>query len=180
MLGHQEIQASMLCNIALAGLIAKWIAETAETLVKQIHQINSAYSAIHGDDLFKSTNRTTNALMSLKAPASNLDSYTHLIDDLYFIFRESIGQRIATLPESFVDVNTLRTERQHDVDHGNATAVRSKRKKAGATFAKYSGAKTPELLDAACFPLSQAKLLAALSADLAKLPIPPLQVGSSA
>jgi hypothetical protein len=159
--------------IATSGL-ASTITETAETLGKQIHQINSAYSAIHGDDLFKSTNRTTNALMRLKTPASDLDSYTRLIEDLYFIFRESIGQRLATLPVSFVDVNTLRTERQHDVDHGNATAVRSKRKKAGATFAKYSGAKTPEILDDNFFPLTQAKLLAALSADLAGVAIPPL------
>ena len=161
--------------IAMSGL-ATTISEMAETIVKQVHQLNFAYAAIHGDDLFKSTNKTTNAFLAIKAPISDLVSYTRLIDDLYFIFRESIGQRITTLPDSFIDVNILRTERQHDVDHGDASKVRSKRKKAGATFSKYAGAKTPELLDNPRFPLVQAKLLGALIEDLSTLTIPPAPV----
>jgi len=160
-------------TIATSGLAAT-IAETAEKISKQVHQINASYAAVHGDDLFKSTNRTTNSFLTIKTSITDLDSYTRFIEDLYFIFRESIGQRLATLPESFVDVNILRTERQHDVDHGDASKVRSKRKKAGATFSKYAGAETPELLDNPRFPLAQAKLLVALSTDLGSLSIPPL------
>ncbi len=163
--------------IAMSGL-AGTINETVDAIIKQVHQVNAAYAALHGDDLFKSTNRTTNAYLTMKTPVTDLATYTQFIDNLYFIFRESIGQRLQTLPISFVDVNVLRTERQHDVDHGDAGKVRGKRKKAGTTFAKYAGATTPELLDDARFVMVQAKLLSAVSTDLAVLQIPTLQVST--
>lgn len=65
--------------------------------------------------------------------------YKAFIDDLYFLFCESVGQRLGTQPpQSFADVKTLRTDLQHDVDHGDQGKVKAKRKKIGATFKKYS------------------------------------------
>lgn len=168
--------------VAISGL-ATTISETAETIIKQVQKLNASHAAVHGDDLFKATNKTTTAFLTIKTPITDLDSYTGLIDNLYFVFRESIGQRLQslpTLPTSFIDVNTLRTERQHDVDHGNAADVRKKRRKAGSTFEKYSGVKSPELIENASFKLVQAKLLAALSTDLAALEIPPFVPTSTA
>ena len=43
-----------------------------------------------------------------------------------------MGQRLgATLPQSFVDVNTLRTDLQHDVDHGKKAKLRQSARGSG-------------------------------------------------
>src|SRR6267143_1035803 len=106
----------------------------------------------------------------LRKAFKDLGSYKTLIDDLYFIFREGIGQRLGSnLPASFVDVNMLRTDLRHDVDHGSRGDVAAKRKKIGATFGKYSGAASPEVLEPARFVVVQANLLSALDSDLQNL-----------
>jgi hypothetical protein len=123
--------------------------------------------------LFKATNKTTQALLNLGKPAADMTTYSVFIDDLYFVFRESIGQRlVSSLPQSFVDVNTLRTDLQHDVDHGEQGKVRATRKKIGTTFNQYSGAKSPEVLEPSRFVLVQANLLSAVELDLTNLAIP--------
>jgi hypothetical protein len=107
------------------------------------------------------------------AAAKDLATYKGFVDQLYFIFRESIGQRLAdAIPESFKDVNTLRTDLQHDVDHGEAWKVKAKRKKIGATFKKYAGAESPEVVDPSRFVLAPANLLSALELDLKNLALP--------
>lgn len=148
------------------------VAELAEDVSTQIGRINSSYAHVHGEDLFKATNKTTQALQRLRKPIQNLSGYTKFIDDLYFVFRESIGQRLAErLPSSFGDVNTLRTDLQHDVDHGDEKKIRAKQKKIGATFEKYAGVKSPQLLDPERFVLVQANILSALHLDLVNLPV---------
>lgn len=157
--------------IAASGVTHR-VAEVAQDVAAKIGRINTAYAHIHGEDLFKSTNKTTQALGRIGKPISDLPSYTAFIDDLYFLFRESVGQRLADrLPSSFADVNTLRTDLQHDVDHGEAKKVKAKQKKIGATFEKYSGVKSPQLLDQERFVLVQANLLSALDLDLLNLSV---------
>jgi len=132
-----------------------------------IHTANTAYAAKHGEDLFKPTNNTARALTRIGTPISDFDRYKELIDDLYFLFRESVGQRLGTnWPSSFVDVNTLRTELRHDLDHGESGKVRAKRRKSGGAFAKYAGTGTAETLEPSRFVLVQANLLAGIEADL--------------
>ena len=78
-----------------------------------------------------------------------------------------MGQRLgADLPPSFVEVNQLRTDVKHDVDHGEKKKVMSKKKKIGATFRKYSGAASPFTMNPERFPLLQASVLASLESDL--------------
>jgi hypothetical protein len=72
-------------------------------------------------------------------------------------------------PDSVCDVNTLRTDLRHDVDHGKPSKVKSKRKKIGSTFTKYAGIGTPGTFDPARFVLVQANLLTAIEADLKTL-----------
>ena len=156
--------------IASSGLGAR-VREIAENVASHVSRLNSAYGAKHGEDLFKATNKTARAQINISRPINDLPSYTAFIDNLYFLFRESIGQRLATLPQSFVDVNTLRTDLQHDVDHGEAGRVRIKRKKAGSTFERYSGVASPETLESSRFVLVQANLLAAIELDLNNLAI---------
>jgi hypothetical protein len=61
---------------------------------------------------------------------------------------------------------------QHDVDHGDRQKIRAKRTKIGRTFEKYSGVKSPQLLDVSRFVLVQANLLSAIDLDLKNLAIP--------
>ncbi len=157
--------------IAASG-VKQRVTELAQDVAAKIGRINSAYAHIHGEDLFKATNKTTQALARIAMPIADLGSYTTLIDDLYFLFRESLGQRLADrMPTSFSDVNTLRTDLQHDVDHGEAKKVKAKQKKIGETFEKYSGVKSPQLLDQERFVLVQANLLSALDLDLVNLSV---------
>lgn len=157
----------------LSSGITGRIRELGENIAAQVARINSAYSATHGEDLLKATNKTAQALLKIGKPIKDLGDYTILMGDLYFLFRESVGQRFGSdLPQSFADVNTLRTDLQHDVDHGDRGKIKAKRKRIGSTFEQYSGARSPQLLDASRFVLVQANLLSAIELDLKNLSIP--------
>ena len=157
-----------------SGLTGR-IRELADAIGAEIARLNSAYSANHGVDLFKATNKTVPALSGIGKAIKDLTSYKKLVTDLYFIFRESVGQRLGEeLPASFTDVNVLRTELQHDTDHGDSTKIKAKKKQAGSIFQKYSGEASPDILDPTRFVLVQANLLSALELDLKKLILPKL------
>jgi hypothetical protein len=148
------------------------ISELGKLIVAHVSRLNSAHSAMHGKDLFKATNKTATAQSILRDPVANLAEYQMLVDNLYFLFWEGPGDRLGdAVPQSFIDVNTLRTDLQHDVDHGKATNVKAKKKKIGATFQKLGGDTSPESLDPARFILIQANLLTALEHDLSNLQI---------
>lgn len=183
--GARTRQEILLCNAfmfdpVLAGAfdpsvlvesgISGRIKELGETIASEIESINSAYSARHGSNLFKPTNKTTSALASFTKPIKDLTTYESLITNLYFVFREGVGQRLGdSIPGSFSDVNTLRTDLQHDTDHGKDAKVKAKKKEAGSTFKRYSGETSPHTLDPMRFVLVQANLLSALLADLKNL-----------
>jgi hypothetical protein len=151
--------------------VAGRVRELGETIRAQVGALNAAYSAKHGEDLFKATSKTAQALVNLGKPIRDFAEYSALLGDLYFLFRESVGPRLGTAwPIPFSDVNTLRTDLQHDVDHGDRRRVVKKRLKIGNTFEKYSGARAPQLLDSARFVLVQANLLSAIELDLKNLP----------
>ena len=102
--------------------------------------------------------------------AKDLAGYGSLIDDLYFIFHEGSGTRLAGIaPASFVDINLLRTELRHDVDHGDKGKVRAKRKKLGTAFSKYSGSASPQTVGPERFAAIQANILTAVESDLHSL-----------
>ena len=171
---HEPALASAFDLSALveSGLNGR-VKELGEAISLQIVRLNSAYSAEHGKDLFKATNKTVPALNHLHKPIADLAGYTNLVTDLYFLFRESAGQRLdKNLPVSFLDVNVLRTELQHDTDHGSASNVKAKKTQAGTAFKKYSGESSPDVLDPSRFVLVQANLLSALELDLKNLTIP--------
>lgn len=112
--------------------------EHASNIREILKQKNEEYARDHGEDLFKATNKTAAGLAALEQPARDYAGYQAAIDNLYFLFREASGTRLGSkLPQSFVDVNDLRTAERHDVDHGKPGKVRGKRKKLGATFKRY-------------------------------------------
>ena len=103
--------------------IAGRLSALGESIPFLIEQLNNKHAAKTGDDLFKATTKTTNALLRIFKPISAVEGYKTLIDDLYFLFRETAGTRLSDHPESFKHVNDLRTDLRHDVDHGDAGKV---------------------------------------------------------
>jgi hypothetical protein len=155
--------------IAESGVSGR-LASLSESVSQLVDQLNKKHAATSGDDLFKATNKTTQALRRLHKPVANRDAYGSFIDDLYFLFREGPGNRLdGNLPVSFVHVNELRTDLRHDVDHGDSSKVRSKRRKSGTTFSLYAGDATPDSIEPAKFPLFQVNILAAIERDLRAL-----------
>lgn len=154
--------------VASSGIEAR-IRQLGEEVVDLIGRINSAYAAKHGSDLFKLTNRTSQGMARLGRKIVNFTDYGTLIDDLYFLLHEGPGSRLPSPPESFVDVNDLRTDLRHDVDHGKEKKVRVKRRKLGASFLKYAGSATPATLSPERFPLVQMNVLSAVATDLQTL-----------
>ncbi|MCC6069984.1 DUF262 domain-containing protein [Massilia sp. GCM10020059] len=149
------------------------ISELGKLITAHVSRLNTAYSAIHGKDLFKATNKTATAQANMREQITNLMQYQTFVDNLYFLFWEGPGDRLNdSMPQSFIDVNALRTDLQHDVDHGKATNVKAKKKKIGATFQKLGGETSPESLDPGRFVLIQANLMTALEHDLSNLQLP--------
>jgi len=152
--------------VAESGISGR-IAALGESISGLIEQINKKYAASKGEDLFKATSKTARAQVRLRNAIRDVEDYKTLIDNLYFLFRESVGSRLQDgWPSSFADVNDLRTDLRHDVDHGEAAKVRSKRRKLGAAFKRYAGSASPETMEPLRMPLVQASLLNAIEVDL--------------
>jgi hypothetical protein len=155
--------------IAQSG-VSGHISALGDSIAELIRQLNGVHAATTGEDLFKMTNKTTQALLLIRKPVKDLAGYKSLIDELYFLFRESVGTRLeGKWPGSFVHVNAMRTDLRHDVDHGDAGKVRAKRRKAGSTFKHYAGAGTPDTIEPVKFPMIQSNILEAIDADLRRL-----------
>jgi hypothetical protein len=168
-----DIAAAFDSSALLESGVTGQVKELGEAIAAEISRLNTSYSASHGKDLFKATNKTVPALANLRKPIKDLTTYAALISDLYFVFRESIGQRLGeTLPCSFNDVNVLRTDLQHDTDHGDNAKVKLKKTQAGSVFKKYAVQTSPDVLDPTRFVLVQANILSALELDLKNLALP--------
>jgi hypothetical protein len=155
--------------IAQSG-VSGHISTLGESIAQLVEQLNTIHAAEKGEDLFKATNKTAHALLGIRKPAKDLSEYESLIDDLYFLFRESVGTRLnGNWPASFSHINNLRTDLRHDVDHGDAGKVRAKRRKAGSTFKLYAGGGTPDTIEPVKFKMIQSNILAAVDADLRRL-----------
>ena len=154
-------------SIVAESGVAGRVSNLGDSITQLIDQLNNKYAANAGEDLFKATNKTAQALVRIRKTIKSLDEYKALIDDLYFLFRESVGSRLGDVwPASYADVNELRTDLRHDVDHGDAGKVRSKRRKIGKIFGKYAGGGTPDTMEPLKFPLVQSNILGAIEGDL--------------
>lgn len=155
--------------IAESGAAAD-LARLGTSIEELISQANAKYSARHGEDLFKPTNKTVSSFRKMKKPIRDFAGYKEFVTDLYFIFRESLGHRLeSAMPPSFKDVSDLRTDLQHDVDHGARGKISAKRKKLSASFAKYASTTTPATMDPERFVVLQSNLMANLEGDLTRL-----------
>jgi hypothetical protein len=153
-----------------ASGLAGDVKRLGESLASLIEKANAAYGAKNGKDLFKPTNKTVSAIQNIQRPVRNYGEYRNLIGDLYFVFWESVGERLGSdIPASYSDVNALRTDLEHDVDHGKAQKVAAKRKKISKSFQRYSGGSTPSTLDPEQFVVFQVNLLSAIESDTKKV-----------
>lgn len=158
-------------GVVIESGITVTVKQVGESLATAVYDANAQYSADHGSDLFKTTNKTSQALTRLSKAIGNYDQYKTLIDDLYFVFHEGVGSRLTArqIPQSFVDVSLLRTGLQHDLNHGARTSVRKKEKRIGDAFRRYAGAPSPAGLDPGLFPLVHVNLTSALLRDVKSL-----------
>jgi hypothetical protein len=152
--------------LAEAGLNGQ-VKAIGERIAEEIERANESYAAKHGKDLFKATNKTSSALRKLQKPIGNYAAYKELLSDLYFLLWEGTGERLKPSPlESFKDVNALRTDLQHDLDHGKPSKVKAKRKDISAIFGRYGSGATPKTLAPEHFIVVQLNLLGAIDRDL--------------
>lgn len=142
------------------------IATVAKVIRADIEAINDVYAGKHGSDLFKATNKTASAQAVIGEAATSYDAYKALVESMYFLFWEGPGSKIPDKPSSFKDVNALRTELQHDTDHGDANDVAKKKKKNATVFQKYAGAASPLVAAPARFQVLQLNLLKGIRNDL--------------
>jgi uncharacterized protein DUF262 len=155
--------------IAISGLVQE-TKRLADSIGSLIEKVNIQYAASHGVDLVKPTNKTLAAIRTFGTPIRDFAAYTDLINALYFVFWEGTGERLeGKVPPSFVDINTLRTDLQHDLDHGKSKKAASKRKKSSATFRKYANSSTPQTSAPESFPLLQVGLMNQIEGDLRTL-----------
>lgn len=155
--------------VALAGVQSS-ISDLAKEVATLVELINDAYSAKHGKDLFKATNKTVAALTAIGKVANDHTAYKVLVEKLYFIFWEGPGSKLkGSEPTSFLDIRDLRTELEHDVDHGSEKDVKAKKLKLAAAFKKYSGVSSPSSAAPERFSVTQLALLSAVQSDLKAL-----------
>ena len=142
------------------------IVELGRDIRKMTALVNDAHAATAGVDLFKSTNKTAEALNALSEPIASYGDYKCLVEHLYFQFWEGPGSKLTQKPQSFADINALRTELEHDTDHGKAKDVMKKKLRYGQVFQMYAGSTSPSVASPARFPLMQLRLLQAVKSDL--------------
>jgi hypothetical protein len=160
------LDPSTVLETGLAGAIGS----DASTIVDLIRRHNDEFSAKTGNDLFKATAKTAHGQATLGKPLRDFEDYKSLIDNLYFLLHEGVGSRLpGGPPQSFVDVNALRTDLRHDVDHGKKGKVKAKRKTISSAFKKYSGVDSPGGMAPERFVVFQANLLNAIKRDLVQL-----------
>lgn len=152
-------------TVAESGIGTR-VKELGDEIVDLVGRVNSAYAAKHGTDLFKLTNKSAQALARLSKRVTNVQTYGSFIDDLYFLVHEGTGDRLPKPLQSFSDVNDLRTELRHDVDHGKDKKVRAKRRKLASSFSRYAGAASHTTLSPERYPLVQMNLLSAIARDI--------------
>ena len=155
---------------SIKSSIVSNIEELAKEVKGFITIINEHFNAKTGIDFFKTSTKTFKAANNLENPIKSYDDYKSFISDLYFLFWEGPSSKLTfTTPTSFKEINCLRTELQHDLDHGKPSKSSKKKKEAGQVFNKYSGFVNPKTIEPEMFQVFQLNILQQLNIDLNKI-----------
>jgi hypothetical protein len=141
----------------------------ASDLREVVPDLNEVHSSSTGHDLFKITTKVTKSLNAISETAKDSNSFATLISHLYFVFKESIGKKLQSVPKSFADVNDMRIGMQHDLDQEGPAAAAKKKAAHGVVFKKYLGVTSPALANSDRFTIGQLKVLTALRDDMFQL-----------
>lgn len=144
--------------------VLKNLSELTATIKDQIYKINKLYSSKAGEDLFKLTNKSINALSILGKPTRDANQFSEFIDSLYFLFYEGSGacKRLPSPPpQLLMDIKFLRTDIRHDIDHGDEKEIRKKHVRNAEILKKYSGKMTLQESSPEDFLATQIRLLSA-------------------
>lgn len=168
LLAYDPLFAEILDPAAVAESgIRGAIRSRATSITSLIGETNESYAGETGKDLFKPTNRTVQAQANLGNPVQDFEEYKPFVENLYFVFHEGSGNRLeGNVPQSFEDINDLRTGLQHDLDHGKQGRASRRRREVGAAFQKYAGTMSPLTLNPEKFVIVQANILEAIERDL--------------
>ena len=159
-------------DVSATSTIGQDVRRMGDQVAEQIFALNSWHAGVHGEDMFKLTNRAAKALKRIGGASNSRESYGDFVDDLYLLAYEGSGngKRFPQgLPPSVKDIRDLRTQLRHDVDHGSAGAARKKRRELGSVFRKYAGVESPEVLSDQAFAFVQVGFLTALLDDLTRI-----------
>jgi len=157
---------------AMEKSLEKQIQASANNIGTLIYESNEIYRSKKGEDLFKATNETAKGLRTISEPVKEQTSYGQFIDALYKIIYEgsASGNRIGQpLPDIVKDINVLRTDLYHDIDHGKRSKVRSKELSVAKIIKRYSGKSSIALLGKEDFLAMQLGILKDLEDYLATL-----------
>lgn len=170
---HSATFSALLSAYAEAGDAASLaVGELQEVSRTLVYEVNRTYSATEGEDLFKMTTKSSNAIHTLSVPCRDITAYGEFVDALYFLVYEGSGncKRLPSPPPDFaMDVKFLRADVRHDLDHGSEKDVAKKVTRNAAVFQKYSGKKTPEECGPDEFMTIQLRILQALAQFLTSL-----------
>jgi len=160
---YSPVFAALLSSYSEAGDAAQLaIGEMQDVARSLVYEVNRGYSAERGEDLFKMTTKSSNALHTLGLPCRDIATYGDFVDTLYFLVYEGSGscKRLPAPPPDFaMDVKFLRGDVRHDLDHGSEKDIANKLTRNAAVFEKYAGKKTPEECGPDEFLSIQLKLL---------------------
>jgi len=129
--------------------LEKQISILSKSIGDLVYKCNKIYHSNNSEDLFKMTNETAKGLRLLEDAIKDQDSYGQFIDALYKIVYEGsgAGKRLGSpLPDVVKDINILRTDLRHDLDHGKRSKIQAKEKTLSETVKKYSGKSNIQLL----------------------------------
>ncbi|MDE0453521.1 MAG: DUF262 domain-containing protein [Gammaproteobacteria bacterium] len=135
------------------------ISRLGDSIGLAVTALNDQYSAAHGKDLIKTTNRTTEALLRLGTPICGFNGYKQLVDDLFFLLHEGSGSRLDDKPHVFEDIKQLRLGLRHDLDHGKPKQAARKRRNIGTVFSRYAKTPSPQTVAPERFPVIQGNIL---------------------
>jgi hypothetical protein len=170
---HSPAFSSLLSSYVEAGDAASLaIGELQETSRSLLYEINRNHSGTTGEDLFKMTTKSSNAMHTIGIPCRDLATYGDFVDALYFLIYEGSGncKRLPSPAAEFaMDVKFLRADIRHDLDHGSTTDRSKKMTRNATVFEKYSGKKTPEECGPDEFLSVQLRVLQGLTHFLADL-----------
>ena len=163
---HAPFFSTLLSSYSgVQDIAVRAVSELQDSARGLVYEINKKYSGIHGEEMFKMTNKSSQALYELGRPCIDVASYGDFVDNLYFLVYEgsgSCGRLPSPVPEFAMDIKFLRSDIRHDLDHGSASSAAKKLKRSANAFEKYSGKKTPEECGRDEFASMQLRILTAL------------------